>query len=252
MKTIIIITVFFSVFSPSVYANQFLNNITKSCDDSIQLVGFGNITPNANQQKYQSKYKIGKDYEGGVFNLSQHRDLDSNYSTIWFYSTIKKDQLIHGSGLFWHLIITPSEIQRRHSVRGYMKDVYMQMSLDNKIITRKDFNYLIDRKTKHQGFFLNNPNTDTFIQSEINKVWEKLIQNRNMKAVYEEINSNDPPYMDFSLVLHHVVIDPQLINIERGGYLLPTSKKLIKRGLAHGLVLDSEGNCLAHKTIKIE
>jgi hypothetical protein len=73
-----------------------------------------------------------------------------------------------------------------------------------------------------------------------------------MQAVYAEINSNNPPYMDFSLILHRIVVDPQDSNIERGGYLLPTSKKLINKGFAHGLVLDTEGNCLAHETIEIE
>ena len=254
MKPIVIIAVFFSAFGSSVYANQFLDNITESCinDGSIQLVGFSDIVPNENQKSGESKYKIGNNYEGGVFNLSRHRDSDSNYSTIWFYSTVKNNQLPSGSGLFWHLIITPSEIQRKHTVRGYMKDVYMEMSLKNRLITRDDFNYLIDGESKEEEFFLNNPNTDPIVQGEINKVWEKLITNRNMKAVYAEINSSNPPYMDFSLVLHHVVIDPQSINIERGGYLVPTSKKLLKKGLAHGLVLDLEGNCLAHKTIKIE
>mgnify|MGYP001246717118 CR=1 FL=1 len=254
MKIIKFIVLFFLLFSKPIYANKFLNNIINSCvnDGSIQLVGFRNISERINKQDKESKWAIGNEYEGGVFKLSKHRDINSNYSTIWFYSTIKNNY-VRKSSLFWHVFVTPSEIQRNHNVRGYIKSAQMLKSLTNNLVTRKDYNYLIDAKTKDgNGFFLNNPESDPIVESEINKVWEKLISHRSMGAVYGEINKNKLPYMDYSLVLHRVDIEPISINTYRGGFLLPSSKKLIKSGIARGLVLDSDGNCLAHESIKVE
>ena len=236
------------------FANDFLDNLAKGCvnDGTVELVGFGNIELNASQVSGESKYKIGNDYENEVFHRSAYRDANSKYSTLWFYSTVQNSTARTSSDLYWHLIVAPSEIQSSYPVRGYIKDEYMLMSLTHNLISRDDFNYLVDRGTLENGFFLNNPNLNIFEQKEINKIWEKLFTERTMKAVYASLNKDAPRDMDYSFVLHQVTVPLNQINTQRGGFLLPTSKKLIEAGVAHGFVLDHQGSCLAHKTIQIK
>jgi hypothetical protein len=80
-----------------------------------------------------------------------------------------------------------------------------------------------------------------------------LIESENFKLIKcERTRKETSKAYDYTFYFHNINTDEAINTNEKYGYRIPSMKTITSPGKVYGFVLDENGSCLGHKTIKVE
>ena len=235
-------------FSIPAHGGDLLKTIKKGCrnDGAIKEYGFGKVTRhNSNDRGPRTEYYISKTYDTYIKN-------SNNYEEIGFYTKLKKNANGNNPRSIWHIIAIPSEKQIQSNVRGYMNTNTLENAIKFGVINRDEEDFLNDNEVymtqKGRDYYIHNPINDTEIRTQVHIIWSKLLKERFVKLAHQKIG-----FVFYDFWFYNYPIDEKPDNFNTvDGYLIPSTKKVKKRGRVYGFVLDDKKKCIGYKELLVK
>ena len=230
------------------YAGDNLNTVVFDCPrhGAVKSFGFGKVGDRSVEaDSSRTRYLVTEQYD-------TYAKQGEGYEDIGFFTTLRKNPDGDNPKQIWHIIAIPSEVQKPTKVRGHINRKSMRNAVASGVIQDTDKDYLTGRKIYKQVddgyYYTHNPASDTEIRTQVDVIWKKLLKKPLVKMAHEKI---DGLYYDFWFYHYRMEKDPDHFNTETG-YLIPSTKKIKKRGTVYGIVLDDQKKCIGTTELLVQ